>query len=263
MLKVLNVKYLIMKFLIQKINREIRHDFTFALLESIRFKNWLTRRDKKDCIKVKFINTPEILEPNNIYSPIKFKEYHRNYTPVGSVEFVNDFLMHFYNTTLKPINVPEELFSYTNRHIFNGTEKDLKGHGKSFVKSNDNIKQFAEIVEDSYELSIGNYQISEVITIDSEWRAFVYQNKLVGLQNYSGDFTMFPNVDIIKMIISAYKSAPIAYTLDVGVFNVCDTFVIEVHAMVSVGLYGFADHTILPQMFYKCFKEHVNQINTK
>ena len=43
-----------MKFLIQKINGEIRHDFTFALLESIRFKNWLSRNDKKDKIKVKF-----------------------------------------------------------------------------------------------------------------------------------------------------------------------------------------------------------------
>jgi hypothetical protein len=245
-----------MKFLIQKINGEVRHDFSFTLLESIRFNNWIHRNNE---MKVRFVNTFDVIEPSDIY-PMPFKPFHKEYVPIGSVEFVNDFLMHFYNFTLKPINIPEELFPYANRHIFNGTEKDLKGHGKSFVKSNDKIKKFAEIVEDNYELPTGNYQISEVIGIDSEWRAFVYQGKLVGLQNYSGDFTMFPNIWRIDDMIIAYKSAPIAYTLDIGVFNVCDTFVIEVHPFISIGLYGFADHAILPQMFYKCFKEYLKKI---
>src|ERR1035437_1867273 len=240
-----------MKFLIQKINGKVVHDFSFTLLESIRFNNWFHNNND---MKFKFINTFDVIEPNDIY-PMPFKPYHKKYIPVGSVDFVTDYLIHFYNLNPKPINVPEELFNYTNRHIFNGTEKDLKGHGKSFVKSNDKIKNFTVIVEDYHELPTGNYQISEIIDIDSEWRAFVYQNKLVGLQNYSGDFTMFPNVWIINSMIAAYKSAPIAYTLDIGVFNVCDTFVIEVHPMISVGLYGFADHSILPHMFYKAFKE--------
>ena len=251
-----------MKFLIQKINGEIRHDFSFTLLESIRFKNWFTCNETKDKIKVKFVNTFDVIEPDDIY-PMPFKPFHKNYVPIGSVEFVNDYLMHFYNLTLKPINVPEELFGYTNRHIFNGTEKDLKGHGKSFVKSNNEIKKFAEIIEDNYELPKGNYQFSEVINIDSEWRAFVYQNKLVGLQNYSGNFTMFPNIWKIDDMIIAYKSAPIAYTLDIGVFNVCDTFVIECHPMISTGLYGMSDHRILPHMFYKCFKEYLKLNNVK
>jgi hypothetical protein len=245
-----------MKFLIQKIDGEIRHDFSFALLESIRFKNWIHHNND---IKVRFVNTFDVVEPNDIY-PMPFKPFHKEYVPIGSVEFVNDYLMHFYNHTLKPINVPEELFNYTNRHIFNGTEKDLEGHGKSFVKSNDKIKKFTEIVEDNYELPKGNYQISEVISIDSEWRAFVYQNKLVGLENYCGEFTMFPNVYTIKNMIAAYKSAPIAYTLDVGINNEGTTFVIECHLFCSVGLYGMSDHTILPHMFYKCFKEYTNSL---
>jgi hypothetical protein len=60
-------------------------------------------------------------------------------------------------------------------------------------------------------------------------------------------------------MIIAYKSAPIAYTLDIGVFNVCDTFVIECHPMASVGLYGMSDHKILPHMFYRCFWELVQK----
>ena len=59
---------------------------------------------------------------------------------------------------------------------------------------------------------LGNYQISDIITIESEWRAFVYQDKLVGLQNYSGAFDEFPDVSVIKSMINAYKSRPIEQT---------------------------------------------------
>ena len=265
-----------MKFLIQKINGKVVHDFSFTLLESIRFNNWFHNNNN---MKFKLVNTFDVIEPSDIY-PMPFKPQHKEYIPIGSVEFVTDFLMHFYNLNPKPINVPEELFyhpsfDFTKRHIFNGTEKDLKGHGKSFVKSNDKIKKFTEIVEDDYKLPIGNYQFSEFIdNIESEWRAFVYQSKLVGLQNYIGDFTRFPSVPKIEEMISVYKSAPIAYTLDVGVgaeiyhkkygmFLGNETFVIECHDFFSCGLYGFADHNILPNMFNRWFNEYIKKNKDK
>ena len=254
-----------MKFLIQKIEGEIRHDFSFTLLESIRFKKWLSPEDK---VVIKFANTFDITDPDMIY-PNPFKPYHKDYVPVGSVDFVTDFLMYFYNIYPKPINVPEELFGFANRQIFNGNHLSLENWaGKYFVKSNDKIKHFTEIVEChdtgnqgtlySTPIPVGNYQISELTQIESEWRCFVYQGKLVGLQNYSGDFTMFPNVDSILHMIYYYKSAPIVYTLDVGVFDE-KTFVIEVHEFFSNGLYGFADHKIYPNMLYRAFKEFLNK----
>lgn len=42
------------------------------------------------------------------------------------------------------------------------------------------------------------------------------------------------------------------YFLDVGNSG---TFVIECHDFFSCGLYGFADYSKLPHMFYKTFKE--------
>jgi hypothetical protein len=246
-----------MKFLIQKINGEIVYDFAFTLLESIRYNNWIHDGDD---IKVKFLNTFRADDKDELL-PFEFKSfyYRQKYVPIGSVEFVNAFLRHFYGISLKPINVPGELFPYANRTIFNGTEKNLKG--KMFVKSNDYIKGTCGIWNEGEGggLPEGNYQFSDVIHIDSEWRAFVYNKKLVGLQNYSGEFTMFPNIWRISDMIIAYKSAPIAYTLDIGVFNVCDTFVIECHPMASVGLYGMSDHKILPHMFYRCFWELVQK----
>ena len=245
-----------MKFLIQKIDNQIRHDFAFTLLEAVRFRNWLEHTSN---ITVKYINTKET---DTIF---EFKPMHKNYVPIGSVEFVSAHLNHFYGLTPKPINVPVELFPLTNREIWNGGNMSLEGlKGRWFVKSNDKIKDVAKIVEDPDILSVppdGNYQISEYITIDSEWRAFVYKGKLVGLQHYVGEFTMFPNVFLINMMIKDYKSAPVAYTLDVGVYNHCDTFVIEVHDFFSCGLYGFSDLSKLPSMFYRWYTKYINKNN--
>ena len=271
-----------MKFLIQKIEGELRHDFSFALIESIRFKNWLNHYDKK--IIIRYANTYEITDPDMIY-PNPFKPYHKDYVPVGSVEFVTDFLNHFYGIIPKPINVPEVLmnhqsYDFTMRKIFNGNHLSLENWaGKYFVKSNDKIKHFTEIVECkdtgnqgtlySIKIPVGNYQISELINIDSEWRAFVYQDKLIGLQNYSGDFKKFPNVDKIMEMIKAYVDAPIAYTLDIGVgeayydskygyFINNDTFIIEIHDFFSCGLYGFNSQHY-PNMLYRWFKEYLKK----
>lgn len=250
-----------MKFLIQKINKEVRHDFAFALLESIRFDKWLHGKDST--MKFQFLNTLEIVEPSDIYPPFDFtsRHYYQKCVPIGSVDFVVEYLQRMYGLFPKPINVPESLFPFAGREIFNGTEEDIKG--KMFVKSNERIKGTCGIWNEGEGggLPIGDYQFSEVISIDSEWRAFVYENKLVGLQNYSGDFRIFPNVSQINKMIGEFyfqKESPIAYTLDVGV-NDKGTFVIEVHDFFSCGLYGFSEHKILPHMFYRWFFEYINK----
>lgn len=249
-----------MKFLIQKIDNQVRHDFAFTLLESIRFKKWLSG----DNISVKYLNT------NEDDDSFAFKPFHAKYIPIGSVEFVIQYLGVFYSLYPKPINVPKELFPIANRFIVNGIEKDVDflADGKYFIKSNDRIKGYNALHNitslNKPKLRKGNYQFSSKINIDSEWRAFVYQHKLVGLQHYSGDFTVFPNVFTIKNFIDYYKSAaPIAYTLDVSVeeFNHCKTDVIEVHDFFSCGLYGFNDHSILPNMYYRWFIEYLQRNN--
>ena len=223
-----------MKFLIQTINNKVVHDFSFTLIKSCEYQNWLNN-------PIKYRLTNEKIYPN--------------YIPIGSVEFVLNYISTYYNIEIKPKNVPEELMDtyFTNRNIINGTEKDIIG--EKFVKSNDKIKLFTEICTSA---PVGNYQISDIINIDSEWRCFVYNGKLVGLQNYSGDFTKFPNVEkILKMILSYTKCSP-AYTLDVGVCG-DNTVIIEVHDFFSCGLYGFADYRILPFMFSRTFKSLVNE----
>ncbi len=228
-----------MNFLIQTIGKKIKHDFSFALIQSCEFNNWF--RNNRE---FKYFLTEECVRPN-----VK-----KEYIPIGSVEFVSEYLQKYYGLTPKPKNVPVELMGreWSGRTILNGTEKDIIG--EKFVKSNDKTKSFTEICESAPE---GNYQISDLIDIKSEWRAFIYKKGLVGLQNYSGDFCTFPDVDKIKGMIESYIHQPIAYTLDVAVTNENNTVIIEVHDFFSCGLYGFSEHKILPYMFSNWFYYYI------
>ena len=227
-----------MKFLLQTKNKKIIFDGQFTLLESLNFMNWLSRSND-----YKVTYTDKLL----------YKKSWTKCIPVGSVEFVSDFLYLYHGKDVKPINVPEELIKFANRNIINGTEKDIIG--EKFVKSNDKIKTFTNICT---EAPVGNYQISDLIDIDSEYRCFVYNKELVGVKHYSGDFTMFPDIIKIKEMISEYKSAPIAYTLDIGI-NKDGVFVIEVHDFFACGLYGFQEHKTYIQMLSRWFYEYIKK----
>lgn len=239
-----------MRFLIQTINGQVKHDFAFTLIESCNYHNWLNSDNS-----FQYTLTDDTTAHMGGFTPIDTDK--NACVPIGSVEFISDYLQKHYNYTPKPINIPNELLSYrfTKRTVINGTDKDIIGN--KFVKSNDKIKSFTE---ECTTAPAGTYQISDIIDIDSEWRCFVYKNKLVGLQNYTGNFCIFPSVSLITSMIEEYKNAPIAYTLDVGMNRIQGTFIIEVHDFFSCGLYGFADHKILPFMFRDWFKEALSKI---
>src|SRR5271166_6119408 len=135
-----------MKFLIQKINNEIVHDFSFTLVESIKYMNWYTL--SKD-YKVKFMDSGHNPYEDKSYINFNNSLLYKQYTPIGSVNFVTLYLQQFYGKTPKPINVPMELFGFACRNIWNGTEKDLNisVYNEVFVKSNDKIKAFTEIIK--------------------------------------------------------------------------------------------------------------------
>jgi hypothetical protein len=75
---------------------------------------------------------------------------------------------------------------------------------------------------------------------------------------------MFPDVQKINTeMIPAYKSAPVAYTLDIGIIRRLsdfDTVVIECHDFFSCGLYGFADHKVYPHMLHRWFNDYLKLI---
>lgn len=224
-----------MRFLIQTNNKKITDDFSFVLIQALNYQNWYNPN-----------NHHEYRETDSRFYP--------KYTPVGSVEFVQGYIEHYHGKTVRPMNIPEELFTpeFLQRNM-SVVKTDFVA-GKQFVKSNTRFKSFTEICEDRF-IPYDEYLFSDVVEFKSEWRCFVYQKQLVGLHYYAGDFTVFPCVPTILNMIHAFKSAPVAYTLDVGVIK--DTVLVECHDFFSCGLYGFNDYKILPQMFQRWFTEFI------
>ncbi len=237
-----------MKFLIQTIDGMVVHDFAFAIERAADFYK-------------KMMGTEIAID---YCEGVWFNANYKGYTPIGSVEFVQGFVGTFFpqriGAVAVPKNVPEELFGCCARDIKNGDKHDITG--RSFVKNNGGIKSgvcgnFDPL--SSPPIGDGLYQISDVIEIDSEWRAFVFDGEIVGLHNYSGCFYRMPDSWYIKDAIDEYKSAPIAYTLDVAITDKGLTELIEVHDFYSVGLYGFSDYKLIPIMFSRWFYDNITK----
>ena len=151
------------------------------------------------------------------------------------------------------LGYPEELKIFLSREIY-GTELGYlyQQYPKFpyFIKPMNDVKLFTGEVIESYEQldSIKDFSnandktevyVSAVLPkIVTEYRCFVHEDKLVGIQNYAGDFTVFPDVHMINTMISAYTSSNCVYTLDVGVLEHGQTILIEVNDMWAIGSYG-------------------------
>lgn len=234
-------------FLIQTIDNMVVHDFTFTLIEAIRYHNWVNNEDVYNYIT----------QIDGYEGDIK------DIIPIGSVEFVLEYLKNYYSIDdVKPLNIPEELLipKYVKRKIHKTkTNSNTVNLGSPiFVKDSTKIKGWTDIVEYNRSYPPGEYFISELIDIDSEWRAFIFNRTLCGIQNYSGDFTVFPDIDLIREMIGNCDNNG-SYTLDVGINQVDGTFIIECHDFFSCGLYGFSDYKMLPLMFINTWNKLVRR----
>jgi hypothetical protein len=241
---------MIAPFLIQTIDRKVIHDFSFHLILAINYNNW-------------YYNDSNYLRYVLDYEH-DINDQH--YIPVGTVEFVSDYFTDMFGHQLKPKNIPICLLDakFTKRKVFNGDINQIfKDKPHKFIKSNTKIKTFVGTVYKDDEIKQDNYQISDIISIESEYRCFIFEDKLRWLVNYSDNFELFPDINIINDMIQCYQKnqAPIAYTLDIGLNSDVGTFIIEVHDFFSCGLYGFQDYSILPYMFSRWYFEEIKNNN--
>ena len=251
-------------FLLQTVDGRPAFDFQLTLIDAIEHQRIMSIRPWAEYFDFEFIDadTPiEAMEPGGRI-------------PIGGVGFCIDYMDYYYHVDYKPIALPSELMNrgrdFYSREICVVTDDDIKelqriGSKESFfLKYIEKPKVLSQVFQNANaifgELPKGRYIMSEEINIGAEWRAFVYKHKLVGLHPYGGDFTLFPDVDLIEDIIAEYASSPVVYTLDIGVAGDWDnTFIIEVDDFMSCGLAGFCDKKILPQMYRDWWKEYVSQ----
>jgi len=248
-----------MKFLIQSVNKQIVHDFSFYLIEAINYQNWYNKGK-------------EYFEPITyiLSDKVPYNWQFNDYIPIGTVEFVHIFYKRFYAMKeLEPINIPIWLMDNT---MTKGNKEYIKEFCKKneidpvFIKSTEKIKDDSYILHlkelDNYLSNRGKYFAREILDFESEWRYFIFNNRIVGVNNYSGDPTLFPaNPDSLVFvydIIEKYKDQPPSYTIDIGLESGSNrTRLIEMHHFYSCGFYGFNDQTIIPQMFSQWHHWHI------
>ena len=199
-----------MKFLLQTINNAIAHDFVFEITQAKHYYDWLGR-------DLHYVFTDE---------NIPITKYPDEFIPIGSVEFVSNYIKQYYPNAINsilPLNVPECLFSYAGRKIVNVLKpEDMNKFNDKYLFATALYTKSLLKIKDVYNGPIDyrpnkdiyvNYQVSEYIDIDSEWRVFVFKNEIQHIANYSGDCTIFPNINIIKEMIKVYSNneAPVAY----------------------------------------------------
>lgn len=231
-----------MKFIIQTLDGKIRGVEEFNLV-----KDLSTSSNK--------LIHEFILSDTSIHDDI---EDIKDWIPVGSIQFLEEHLKRYHNVDLMtPIEVPVELRldKFLKRKYFMLNSKDeLPNEGYWFIKKCDRLKEFTSLgIPALYKDSLpeGKYAVSEVVDIVSEYRVFVSNIVIVGVQYYLGDPLVFPNVKTIKDMVDEYSknsNRPKAYSLDIAVLESGDTVVLEVHPFASLGTYGF-DGERLPRMY--------------
>lgn len=262
-----------MKFLVQLNNCRFFDDFCYELKNAQDYAKW-----RGEPFEIRTLETNS--EWRN-YKPSDMLPF-EDFIPVGSVEFVQDYYnvhySEFEGKGLLPLNVPERLFPYAGRTIFNVTEKDaeymlnncinLNMYRKSMTCIKDPMNGFIKVknVADITDMQLSS-NIEENHIIRSEWRVFVFHDKVLYVANYSGNPMVFPDSTRIMDMVNTYASeAPVAYTLDVYVTEdilmddgtVINTFVMECHRFFSCGLYGFRNYAKLPYMFSQEWFEILN-----
>ena len=145
---------------------------------------------------------------------------------------------------------PEELKSYLGRNILKTSFNEVfkmasEGCEPFFIKPVNEQKLFTGIlVKDFKDLPPISENIevwqSEPVRFISEYRCYIYYNKLIGVKNYKGNPFKMIDDKIVLSAIEDFKESPVSYSVDFGVTDKGETLLIEANDSHSLGNYGLA-----------------------
>lgn len=216
-----------------------------------------------------------LIDKNDLFNFIKYTKSidFKNSIPVGSINFVREYLKLVHDISdLIPIEVPLTLRKnkYLKREYLVLKREDLPKKGVYFLKSASKLKGLSYLGEISNIVNSKNnflndelYVLSEKVEILSEYRCFILNDIIKGIQHYNGDCTETltkDDINLIKEMVREYSkddSRPKAYTLDVGIIKDKGVAILEVHTHSSIGLYGYDDES-LPYHYKFGFEWYLN-----
>jgi hypothetical protein len=209
-------------------------NFTRAILRELGIK------EQEPLDTILFLETKENIKRHldrRLQRYKRFKDYYLEYTEkVLKGEAVDVFI--------KPVNLKEFYSSIVSSNAFFDNELSME----NFMKLNDGL-----LNDDTPIL------VSDVIDIKSEWRLYVHKGHVVGVANYLGEPTVFPDTDYLEgLALDKKYIMPVSYVIDVGVihapnpdkFNLIDykTVIIELNDFWAIGLYGGLSEELFAEM---------------
>lgn len=248
-------------FAIQKTKEHLDAD-SAILVESIDYQKFM---GNNDYIYFTVDNVESIDDLSGIEGEI---------IPIGTVEFVKEFIDKYNlpSNNFKPLFLNNEFTKHQKvTDSLLDIENALNYNKEVFIKP---FETFKSDFSDKYGYIFNKedfhlfedhkkYLISTVENILSEYRIFIFFDKIKGIYNYSGDFTEFLNkehLETIKEMISSVNIVGLnAYTLDVAILENNNVKLLEIHPFSSCGLYGFSDYTVIPQMYINAFKYLISE----
>lgn len=206
----------------------------------------------------------------------KLKDQLLHCAPVGSIDFVQSYLSVIHGITkMNPIEIPDglriEKMLMREYHIV--PWEGIPTEGYWFVKDVSGLKYGSycgNVKRNPFTNKEHIYQVSSVLDIISEYRVFVSENKIVGIQYYDGDVCIMPTENEIRKIkeavarYSAAKDCPDAYSMDWAIIKTTqdrDIALLEIHPFAALGLYGL-EGPILPKMYRDGLQWYI-KYNTK
>lgn len=195
-----------------------------------------------------------------LYEDLDEVPLNRNTLLVSSIEETKEWFrrMNWIENPEIP-TIPHELsnFEYVGREIRYRDMKYVRSLQEDsfpiFVKPV-NLKQFnAGVINNIHQIGWIEPNLpddtpcitSEVIEILSEYRCYIIDGKCEGIYHYLGDIFQFPDSEFILKCIKDFKSAPKAYSLDIGITSYQmkrgkQNIVIECNDFWSLGNYGLS-----------------------
>lgn len=174
---------------------------------------------------------------------------------VGSLSDVRDALIMLGIEPPKPIDYPVELHQFLGRKVWRSRMDILTAANEweIFIKPADRCKKFTgRAIRHSHDLikcgdlSDGAEEVwcSELVNFEAEWRCFIRYGRILGVHQYTGDWKVAFDPQVIESAVAAHISAPAAYAIDFGVTDTGETLVVEVNDGYALGAYG------LPPIWY-------------
>lgn len=166
---------------------------------------------------------------------------------IGDVRYILDKLGKKYPTLEYPESISKP--KYLGRRIWKDILGSIMSNRKKmgiFIKPTAGGKIFTGTVINDFKdfrKCVGvpeNTEVwcSEVVNFISEYRCFIRYGEILDIKHYKGDCFNIPSKEVLISIISDYKDAPNAYTIDLGITDKGETLLIEVNEGYSIGSYG-------------------------